>query len=190
MSSKSGGLFKNYNPEEFVSSQSQCKSSVARAIRARILQDYPEMEEVLEHILPKKQQLTVAKGQNHVQLLLDASGEVMFFQHRDSGWYPSLRLAHRYPELMPTWQVDEGAIPHVLDGSNIFCAGFVNEQAAMDVDLEPGQPVVVMAHGKDHACCVGLVKKSRDEIRAEPKGVGVEMMHYLNDGLWISPRVD
>ena len=98
---------RSYNPEEFVSSQSQCKSSVARAIRARILQDYPEMEEVLEHILPKKQQLTVAKGQNHVQLLLDASGEVMFFQHRDSGWYPSLRLAHRYPELMPTWQVDE-----------------------------------------------------------------------------------
>ena len=47
-----------------------------------------------------------------------------------------------------------------------------------------------MAYGKDHACCVGLVKKTRDESRASPKGVGIEMMHYLNDGLWISPRVD
>uniref|UniRef100_A0A7S2FAF8 PUA domain-containing protein n=1 Tax=Octactis speculum TaxID=3111310 RepID=A0A7S2FAF8_9STRA len=190
MSSQSQPLFKRYDPEDFVSSQSQCKSSVARAIRAKLIQDYPALEEVLEELIPKKQPLTLAKAQNHLQLLVDAKGQVLFFQQRDSSWYPVLRLVHRFPNFGPIWQVDKGAIKHILGGANIFGGGLISGGGQMNVELQPGQPVIIMAEGKRHACCIGLVKKSPDDIRAGPRGVAVENLHYLNDGLWISPDVN
>jgi malignant T-cell-amplified sequence len=182
-------LLLRYSQEEFVSSQSQCKSSIARAIRARLIQDYPSIEDIMEDILPKKQAMILAKAQNHMQLLLSPTGEVLFFQQRDSAWFPTLRLIHQYPDLCATWQVDKGAIKHVLGGANVFCGGLVSDGGRMDVDLKPGQPVVLMAEGKVHACAVGMVKMTPDDARANQKGVAVDTLHYLNDGLWIEPKV-
>jgi PUA domain protein len=34
---------------------------------------------------------------------------------------------------------------------------------------------------------VGLTKLSTADIRAVGKGIGVENIHYLNDGLWKTP---
>lgn len=31
---------------------------------------------------------------------------------------------------------------------------------------------------------VGIMKMSTEQIREENKGIGVEVVHYLNDGLW------
>lgn len=133
--------------------------------------------------------MMVAKAQNHMLLLLSSSGEVLFFQQRDSAWFPSLRLIHQYPDLCSVWQVDKGAIRHILGGANVFCGGLVSEGGKMDVDLKPGQPVVLMAEGKENACAVGMVKMTPDDARANPRGVAVDNIHYLNDGLWIEPRV-
>ena len=185
----SGGWFKRYTPEEMVSTTSQCKSSVARSIRARLLQDFPAIEDVIDELMPKKSPTILAKAQNHLQLLLGPDGEVLFFQHRDSAWFPTLKLVHRYPQLGATWQVDKGAIPYVLGGSNVFCGGLKNAGGNIDADLKHGQPVIVMAQGKKHACCVGMVKMTPDEIRENTKGVAIETLHYLNDGLWLSPTV-
>mmetsp|Transcript_47136 Transcript_47136/g.106818 ORF Transcript_47136/g.106818 Transcript_47136/m.106818 type:complete len:192 (+) Transcript_47136:1902-2477(+) len=190
MSSGPQTWFKKYSQEEMVSSTSQCKSSLARSIRARLVQDYPGLEEVIDELLPKKSPAVVAKASNHIQLLLSADNEVIFFQQRDSAWFPTLRVVHRYPELITnTWQVDKGAIKHVLGGANVFCGGLVSAGAKMEVELKPGQGVILMAEGKKHACCVGMVKMTPDDIRANPTGVAVDNLHYLNDGLWIEPKV-
>jgi PUA domain protein len=50
------------------------------------------------------------------------------------------------------------------------------------VDAE--SPVAIYAEGKEHAMAVGLTKMSTKDIREVNKGVGVENVHYLNDGLW------
>jgi len=42
-----------------------------------------------------------------------------------------------------------------------------------------------MAEGKQHALCVGITKLSTEDIARVNKGVGVENVHYLCDGLWI-----
>jgi PUA domain protein len=143
----------------------------------------------MDDILPKKSPMVLAKCQNHVSLLLSPTGEILFFQMRDSAWFPTLRLVHKFPTLGATWQVDKGAIKFVLSGANVFCGGLVSAGARMDVDLRPGQPVILMAEGKEHACAVGMVKMAPDDARANPKGVAVENLHFLNDGLWISPVV-
>ena len=48
-------------------------------------------------------------------------------------------------------------------------------------------PVAIYAEGKEHAMAVGLTKLSTADIRAVNKGIGVENIHYLNDGLWKTP---
>lgn len=53
----------------------------------------------------------------------------------------------------------------------------------VDVDA----PVAIYAEGKEHAMAVGLTKLSTADIRAVNKGIGVDNVHYLNDGLWKTP---
>lgn len=44
--------------------------------------------------------------------------------------------------------------------------------------------MAIYAEGKEHAMAVGLTKLSTEEIRSVNKGIAVELMHHLNDGLW------
>ena len=55
--------------------------------------------------------------------------------------------------------------------------------------MEAGTPVAIFAEGKEHAMAVGLTTLSTAEMRAANKGVGVENLHYLNDGMWKMPRL-
>ena len=53
--------------------------------------------------------------------------------------------------------------------------------------IEAGQPVAIYAEGKEHATAVGLTRMSTEDIRTINKDIGVETLHYLNDGLWKTP---
>jgi len=45
-------------------------------------------------------------------------------------------------------------------------------------------PASIYGEGKEHAMAVGIMKMSTQEVRSVNKGIGVEVVHYLNDGLW------
>ncbi|KAL2169206.1 hypothetical protein VTG60DRAFT_6370 [Thermothelomyces hinnuleus] len=51
-------------------------------------------------------------------------------------------------------------------------------------ELEKGEPVVVMAEGKEEAAAVGVLKMGTKEIKEKGKGPVMEETHYLGDGLW------
>jgi PUA domain protein len=59
----------------------------------------------------------------------------------------------------------------------------------MPVSVAAEQPVAIYAEGKEHAMAVGLTKMSTDDIKAVNKGIAVENVHYLMDGLWQNPSV-
>ena len=183
-------MFKKFDPAEAVSSRSQVKSSVVRGIRAALVEQYPLIEDVIDDILPKKD-ISMAKCQNHVNILC-AAQEPLFFQQRDGPWYPTLRLVHRRRSCFATstWQTDAGAIRFVLGGANIMCPGFTSEDGALDHDLPKGSPVVIGAHGKKHAMAVGQVLMGRDAVREVNKGHCVENLHFLGDGLWQAEKLD
>ena len=46
---------------ESISSKSQVKSSVARNIRKKIIEQYPEFEKYADELFPKKENVVVAK---------------------------------------------------------------------------------------------------------------------------------
>ena len=56
-------------------------------------------------------------------------------------------------------------------------------------NAESNTVVAVMAEGKRHAVAVGLMKMSSEELLVKNKGVGVDNIHYLNDGLWLMKPV-
>ena len=55
--------------------------------------------------------------------------------------------------------------------------------------VDSGQVVAVMAEGKEHAVAIGLMKMSSEELLAKNKGIGLDNIHYLNDGLWLMKAV-
>ena len=170
---------------------SQVKSSVGRAIRTAIIEQYPKIEDIIDDLLPKKESMVLAKCTNHIQLLVVKS-EPLFFQQRDGPWYPTLRLVHRHASIFEekVWRTDGGAIRFVLSGANIMCPGFTHEDGNMAEDLPVDSPVVVGAFGKKHAMAIGQVKMSKSVILEKNKGICVDNLHFLNDGLWLLQKLD
>lgn len=181
-------MFKKFTSED-VSGQNQVKASVQRRIRQSIADEYPGLELVLDDLLPKKSPLIVAKCQNHLNLVV-VNNVPLFFNIRDGPYMPTLRLLHQYPTIMKKLQVDRGAIKFVLAGANIMCPGLTSPGGVLDEEVGALAPVAIMAEGKEHALAIGFTKMSAKDIKAINKGIGVDNMHYLNDGLWKMERLD
>ncbi|CAI5950624.1 unnamed protein product [Closterium sp. NIES-64] len=88
------------------------------------------------------------------------------------------------PDMMRKMQVDRGAIKFVMSGANIMCPGLTSPGGKMDDGIPTDSPVAIFAEGKENALAIGYTKMSSDDIRKINKGIGVDLMHYLNDGLW------
>ncbi|KAF3497759.1 hypothetical protein DY000_02054563 [Brassica cretica] len=188
---------------EEVSSQNQVKTSVQRRIRQSIQDEYPGLETVMEDLLPKKSPLIVVKCPNHLTLVV-VNNVPLFFCIRDGPYMPTLRLLHQYtgyrvnsmshnirdPNIMKRFQVDRGAIKFVFSGANIMCPGLTSPGGVLDEEVDAERPVAIYAEGKQHALAIGFTKMSAKDIKSINKGIGVDNMHYLNDGLWKMERLD
>lgn len=69
-------------------------------------------------------------SQHHLQIAI-LNGTPLFFAERDGPWFPTLRLLHQYPDMLPKLRADEGAIKFVLSGANIMCPGLTSPGATM-----------------------------------------------------------
>ncbi|CDJ49337.1 PUA domain-containing, cell cycle regulator protein, putative [Eimeria brunetti] len=123
-------MMKKFGRED-ISGQTMMKSSLQRAVRAQILEEYPRLEPVMEQIWPKKAVPVLLKCQNHISVIV-LDGKPLFFQCRGRQWVPTLRLLHEYPFMMPKMQVDIGAVKFVLRGSNVMCQGLTSPGGRMD----------------------------------------------------------
>ena len=177
-------MFKKFNEKESVSSVTQLRNTDVKKLKQRLQQDFPHIESILDEILPKKDTPKLVKCQDHIELITDSTGQPLFFRFRDSPSYiPLLRLLHKYPFILRPQQVDKGAIRFVLSGANIMCPGLTSPGAKLS-DAPRDSICAVMAEGKEHALAIGLLKMSTNEVQHINKGVGIETLHYLNDGLW------
>mmetsp|Transcript_19632 Transcript_19632/g.66799 ORF Transcript_19632/g.66799 Transcript_19632/m.66799 type:complete len:186 (-) Transcript_19632:124-681(-) len=177
--------FRKFDPDEGMG-QNLVKSSVARGIRAKIAEKYPYLEEneILDELLPKKEKMMVGKCANHLNVVINYEGKIYFYNFRDGPYLPTIRLVHMYPEMMPKLRVDRGAIKFVFSGANIMCPGLTSKGATIHDEVDEEEPVAIFAEGKEHALAIGLTKMSTADIVSKNKGIGVETIHYLNDGLW------
>ncbi|GJJ12197.1 hypothetical protein Clacol_006438 [Clathrus columnatus] len=179
-------MFKKFSPSSDISGQSILKSSVQRTIRTNILSHFKVDPDTFEHIWPKKESLVLVKCREHISLYT-VNGTPLFFQHFDGPYFPTLKLLHKYPFLLPRVTVDRGAIRFLLGGAHMMCPGFTSaggELPPPEEALPAGTPVAIMSEGKEHAVGIGITKLSTEEIKSVNKGVGVETVCYLGDDLW------
>ncbi|KAK6047671.1 hypothetical protein COOONC_14824 [Cooperia oncophora] len=177
-------MFKKFDEKEDITGATQLKSSIQKGIRNKIIESYPHIEPFLADILPKKETFKMIKCKDHIELLTDHNNVVQFLKTRNTEWVPTLRLLHKYPFIMPHQQVDKGAIKFVLNGSSIMCPGLTSPGAKMTPGVPANTVVAIMAEGKQHALAIGQMKMSSEEIQSVNKGIGIESIHYLTDGLW------
>jgi PUA domain protein len=183
-------MFKKFTPNTDIAGQTLLKSSVQRSIRAQLLEQIPTLAEgegaLLEQIWPKKETMTLVKCREHISIYT-VQGEPLFFQSFDGPFIPTLKLVHKYPNLLPQLRVDRGAIRFLLKGADMMCPGFTSKGGYLPPaeDAVPeNKPVILMAEGKEHAVGVGITKLSTEQIKAINKDIGVLTMCYLGDDLW------
>jgi PUA domain protein len=59
-----------------------------------------------------------------------------------------------------------------------------DEEGHWSRELEKGEPVVIMAEGKEEAAAVGLLVMGTKDVKEKGKGPVMEDAHFLGDGLW------
>lgn len=177
-----GIMFKKFGKEE-IHSRSNIKSSVQRGLKTKFVSQFEALEPVIDTIIPKKSQAILIKCEDKISLY-SVNGEVILFQHFDD-LIPMLRIVHKYPQLFPSVQVDRGAIKFVLSGANVMCPGLTSPGAKLpEENLEQDTIVTIYAEGKENALAIGKLTMSTDDIKSKNKGIGIELLHYLGDGLW------
>lgn len=92
-------LFKKFEPKPDLGPATALKSSVRRVIRQKLTDQYPALAKdegaLLEAAWPNKASVTTVKfPREHVQMLI-SDKQVLFFQHYDDWYLPSLRLLHK-----------------------------------------------------------------------------------------------
>ena len=194
-------MFKKFDSSEDVSTSTQVKASVQRGIKSQIHESHPALgEAVLDALLPKKPPLVQYKIGPHLMLYCKQSAEggdePVFFQHRDGPILPTLKFVHKYPKVEFTKvTVDKGAIPFLLGGANVMCPGLTNAGGEMPADdgetngLEKGDGVVIYAEGKELPLAVGVMTMSSSDVRKKNKGNGIQVDHFMGDGLWGTDEV-
>lgn len=144
------------------------------------------IEGLLDEIWQKKTLIEIFKCRNTATLVC-VDGQVLFFQVRDGPFIPHLKLLHQYPAMMPSVTADQGAIKHVLSGSDVMDAGLTSAGGRLppdDQSLAVGSPVQLLAEGKTSAMAVGVLLKSTADIRKINDGKGIQNYHSIGDGLW------
>ena len=72
-----------------------------------------------------------------------------------------------------------------MSGANIMCPGLTSKGGKLpEEDLPVDTIVTVYAEGKENALAIGKLAMSVDDIKKKNKGIGIELLHYLGDGLW------
>lgn len=183
-----------------MSGSSLAKSSVARNIKKSILESYPPLDSPadqpdkdghLDRILgDKKTPLYVVKCHDRIQMIA-VNKEPKFFQTHEEQWLPLLRLLHTFPDMLPTVQVDRGAIKFVLKGADIMAPGLTSAGGNLgSKPLAAETYVAIKAEGKEKILAIGKMAMSTDDIRKINKGTAITNLHYLNDGLWNCASVE
>ncbi|SAM73277.1 related to TMA20-Protein putative involved in cytoplasmic ribosome function [Ustilago bromivora] len=189
-------LFKKFEPKSDLGPATALKSSVRRVIRQKLTDQYPALAKdegaLLEAAWPNKASvITVKFAREHIQMLISEK-QVLFFQHYDDWYLPSLRLLHMFPDMLPTVQVDRGAIKFVLSGANVMSPGLTSagghlpDPSKGETLLKKGQCVAIRAQGKDEILAVGVLQMDTEEVRKTGKGIAIENIHYLGDDLWLT----
>lgn len=89
---------------------------------------------------------------------------------------PTLFLLNEVKPDKMNVTVDDGAVPHIINGANVFAQGITD----MDSDIV-ADSMVFIRNNKDQYIGVGISRKSAEEILANRKGEAITLIHFPGD---------
>jgi len=109
-------------------------------------------------------------------------GMVTLARFENVGLVPSLYLIYRkgITPSYPSVYVDQGAIPHILNGADVMVPGI----KMIEGEFDAGSKILVRDHDKGRVIAIGVSLMSSQELRAVHKGKAIKNLHYLNDDIW------
>lgn len=142
------------------------------------------------HFVSKKDVRTIKEALNKLGLQLHAKsvevderkGEKCYFVNGKPYVYvgdqviPTLFLLNdTKPESMYV-TVDDGAVPHIINGANVFAQGITE----MDPDIDEDS-VVFVRNTKMQYIAVGTATRPASEIMQNRKGEAITLLHFPGD---------
>lgn len=89
---------------------------------------------------------------------------------------PTLFLLNEVKPDKMNVTVDDGAVPHIINGANVFAQGITD----MDSDIV-ADSMVFIRNNRDQYIGVGISRKSAEEILANRKGEAITLIHFPGD---------
>ena len=142
------------------------KSSQEKSFRKQLLESIPKLEQIIDQIWTKKTDISSGKLENFRIYFLN--NEPCFLQAKEGPIIPHLKLLHKYPFLLPTCQVDEGGIKHLISGADVMIPGMTSKGGKLPTEKVPNRDIYTKLENRYKA----LPKKYR---------LMVEHIEYLDD---------
>ena len=173
-------MFKRFDPSTDIASIAPIRTSKTRTLRKVVDAQFPQ---VGGNLIPKNTELLEAKCSGNVSIIVWGK-RVLGFKIKDGAFLPSMKLLHMYPTTLKQVQVDKGAIPFLMAGANCMCPGLTSPEGKLPDGIEENTPVAIMCEGKEHAIGIGIMKMSSEQVKKVNKGIAIELLHYIGDGLF------
>jgi len=77
----------------------------------------------------------------------------------------------------------------VYVSTHYFLGGEMPPDTPEQPGLEKGDGVVIYAEDKEYPLAVGFMTMSSVDVRKKNKGTGIELCHFLGDGLWSTEEI-
>lgn len=132
-------------------------------------------------IVEKAGAVEIAKTRLKDITIIIADGRPLFF--RTGGHlYPTLLGFIKYSLKinLPRVYVDEGAVPHIVNGADVMVPGIKRIEGA----LERGRATYIADDVGERVFAIGRALMSAHEILASERGRAVRNIHYVGDKLW------
>ncbi len=141
-------------------------------------------KEIGGKFLSKKDRVEVAKFDKITDVIL-VNGKPAFIR-RGELIFPLVIALYEMSESedLRKWRrrvvVDEGAVPHILNGADVMAPGVVDA----DGDIKEGDMVFIVEQKYGRPLAVGIALDSGEKMVKRSKGKVVKVIHHARDKLW------
>ncbi|MFX0051942.1 MAG: PUA domain-containing protein [Candidatus Hodarchaeota archaeon] len=111
-------------------------------------------------------------------LLYDKNHQIRFFKYENQ-YLPTIQFIRENPSIdLPLVKVDQGAVPHILNGANIYNQGITFVDRVFRANT-----IIMIANPQNAILALGKALITSSEL-IDSKGKGIINIHYLGDKLW------
>ncbi|HIH72501.1 MAG TPA: DUF1947 domain-containing protein [Thermococcaceae archaeon] len=152
----------------------------------KIIEEMTKMfgEEVATKLISKNDQVLVGEFDKTTQILF-VNGKPRFIR-REKLIFPLVITLYELSdkEDLRKWRrrvvVDQGAVPHILNGADVMAPGIVDA----DEEIKEGDFVFVVEEEYGRPLAIGIALMDGKTMKEKKKGKAVKVIHHAKDKIW------